>query len=176
MATLNTVVPGRSCGTCTLCCKVMAITELNKPVGKWCPHCKPGVGCTIYGTRPNECRTFNCMWLMDSRLHEGWKPSNSKMVLTTGDGGNSVEIRCDPGFPAAWRSEPFHAEIRDIARAAEPHDGSLYVIVGTRSTLITPDNEFDLGEVAPDERIVREVRGTKTVGARVIKAADVDKL
>jgi hypothetical protein len=176
MQTLETAVPERTCGSCTLCCKVMEITELNKPVGKWCHHCKPGTGCKIYDARPRECRTFNCMWLIDERLHAGWKPSNSKMVLTTGDAGNSVEIRCDPGFPSAWRSAPFHDEIRNIARAAEQHDGSLYVIVGKRSTLITPDSEFDLGEVLPDERIVREIRGTKTVGVRVIKAADVDKL
>ena len=44
----------RTCGDCTLCCKVMAIEELAKPVGTWCPHCKPGRGCRIYPDRPGR--------------------------------------------------------------------------------------------------------------------------
>lgn len=27
--------PGRQCGDCTLCCKVMAIEELAKPASAW---------------------------------------------------------------------------------------------------------------------------------------------
>jgi len=55
--------PPRSCGTCTLCCKVLAVDELKKPHGKWCAHCKTGQGCGIYDTRPAECRDFRCTWL-----------------------------------------------------------------------------------------------------------------
>jgi hypothetical protein len=44
----------RSCGDCTLCCKVMAVEALGKPAGSWCSHCKPGRGCLIYETRPEE--------------------------------------------------------------------------------------------------------------------------
>ena len=32
-------IPGRTCGTCTLCCKAVAVEELAKPIGDWCPHC-----------------------------------------------------------------------------------------------------------------------------------------
>ncbi|MGM4958232.1 hypothetical protein ACT4MK_23450 [Bradyrhizobium barranii] len=42
-------------------------------------------------------------------------------------------------------------------------------IMGQRMILITPDREFDLGIVGPDERIVRELEGTKVVGATVVK-------
>jgi len=41
------VVAGRACGTCTLCCKVVAVTELAKAAGQWCLHCRPGRGCSI---------------------------------------------------------------------------------------------------------------------------------
>ena len=54
------LVPGRECGTCMLCCKVMAIDALGKPPGVWCRHIKRGVGCDIYEQRPSECRTFYC--------------------------------------------------------------------------------------------------------------------
>jgi hypothetical protein len=36
------VVGGRACGTCTLCCKVVAVPELEKAAGEWCKHCRPG--------------------------------------------------------------------------------------------------------------------------------------
>ncbi|WP_448031139.1 hypothetical protein [Bradyrhizobium liaoningense] len=39
-----------------------------------------------------------------------------------------------------------------------------------RSILVMPERELDLGIVGPDERIVREIEGTKVVGARVVKA------
>ena len=32
-------VPGRACGSCTLCCKTMGVDELAKPPGVWCQHC-----------------------------------------------------------------------------------------------------------------------------------------
>ena len=41
-------------------------------------------------------------------------------------------------------------------------------------TLITPDREFDLGIVGPDERIVRELQGSQGVNATVAKAGDLE--
>jgi hypothetical protein len=34
----------RSCGTCSLCCKLYEISELNKPARVWCRHCRPRQG------------------------------------------------------------------------------------------------------------------------------------
>jgi hypothetical protein len=87
--------------------------------------------------------------------------------LTTSEDG--IEIRCDPGYPDAWRKEPYGSEIRAWARSGESNDLTVVVIVGPRMILVTPDREFDLGIVAPDERIVREIEGTKVVGATVVK-------
>src|SRR6185369_2336870 len=109
----------RTCGDCALCCKVMAIEQLAKPAGAWCRHCKPGRGCQIYADRPDECRSFNCFWLVNDRLDEHWRPSKSKLVLTTSEDG--IEVRCDPGFPDAWRKEPFRSEIREWALSGETH-------------------------------------------------------
>jgi len=108
------------CGECTLCCKVMAIEEFAKPVSAWCPHCKPGRGCQIYPDRPAECRSFRCLWLVNDLLDQHWKPSKSRFVLTTSEDG--IEVRCDPGFPDAWRKEPFRSEIRQWAISGETHD------------------------------------------------------
>jgi hypothetical protein len=163
---------GRRCGDCTLCCKVMAIEELAKPVNIWCPHCKPGRGCLTYASRPAECQTFNCLWLVNDQLEGHWKPSKSRLVLTTSEDG--IEVRCDPGFPDAWRKEPFRSEIRAWAASGETLDMTVVVIVGQRMTLVTRDREFDLGIVQPDERIVRELEGTRVVNATVVKASSLD--
>ena len=164
-------VPGRECGECTLCCKVMAIEQLAKPASSWCPHCKPGRGCRIYPERPDECRSFNCMWLVNGHLDERWRPSKSKLVLTTSEDG--IEVRCDPGFPEAWRKQPFRQEIRQWAVSGETHDVTVVVVIGQRMILVTQDREFDLGIVKPDQRIVRELEGTRVVGATVVNEADL---
>src|SRR5438477_5505751 len=110
----------RACGDCTLCCKVMSIEELAKSAGRWCPSCEPGRGCLIHATRPSECRAFNCLWLIDGRIGEHWKPGRSKLVLTTSQDG--IEIRCDPGFPDAWRKEPFRSEIHNMSLSGMTND------------------------------------------------------
>jgi hypothetical protein len=45
----------RTCGTCSLCCKLPYVSELNKPIDPWCKHASPGReggGCLIYPDRP----------------------------------------------------------------------------------------------------------------------------
>jgi hypothetical protein len=147
----------------------MAVEALDKPAGRWCLHCKPGRGCRIYDTRPDECRRYGCLWLTDPWFGEHWKPNRSKLVLTMSEDG--IEIRCNSGFPGAWRKLPFRSEIARLAQAGEAEDVTVLVIVGQRMTLITGSHEFDLGVVGPDERIVRELEGTRVVGATVVKTS-----
>jgi hypothetical protein len=54
----------RPCGPCVACCTTMGVSELGKQPGVVCWHLGTSehVGCGIYGTRPNSCRTFNCLW------------------------------------------------------------------------------------------------------------------
>jgi hypothetical protein len=110
--------------------------------------------------------------LVDDQLDRHWKPNKSKLVLTTSEDG--IEIRCDPGFPDAWRKEPFRSEIRGWAVSGETLDMTVVVISGQKLILVTPEREFDLGVVGPDERIVRELEGTRVVNAIVVKAEDLE--
>ena len=52
----------RECGACTVCCTVMAVTELRKPSRRACDHVGRA-GCRIHPDRPLGCREFNCLWL-----------------------------------------------------------------------------------------------------------------
>lgn len=146
--------PSRTCGTCTLCCKVLGIQEIDKPAGRWCPHCQPGRGCKIYGQRPDECRTFACLWLTQPFLDEEWRPDTSKLVLHTEHGTDRLTVRVDPGAPHAWRKEPFYGQIRAWARAALASRRQVIVMVGDNATVVLPDADVPVGRVSPGDRIV----------------------
>jgi hypothetical protein len=150
----------------------MAIEKLAKRANIWCPHCAPGRGCLVYTGRPVECRSFDCLWLVDDRFGQHWKPNKSKLVLTTSQDG--IEIRCDRSFPDAWRKEPFRSEIRKLAGSGDRHHVTILVIVGERMTLVTAEREFDLGVVRQDQRIVRELEGERVINVGVIEASDRD--
>lgn len=147
------LVPGRSCGNCTLCCKVLGIVELAKPLGEWCPNCEVGRGCKIYGERPVECRDFHCGYLAWPMIREHWYPATSKMVLMTDD-GNRLTIHVDPARPGAWRTKPYYDEIKQMARRAAQQMQQVMVCIGKRSVVILPEEDVDLGIVADDERII----------------------
>ncbi|WP_313193548.1 hypothetical protein [Shinella zoogloeoides] len=119
------VVAGRSCGTCTLCCRLPDIDLLDKPANVWCRHCVAGEGCSIYADRPSVCRDFLCLWMTDEGLAEAWEPSRSHMMVYRQ--GPQVTVLVDPDHPDIWRREPYHSQLLDWACEAEATGG--YVIV-----------------------------------------------
>lgn len=52
-----------ACGSCRMCCKILGVETIKKPCGTMCQHADKKVGCRIYESRPEECRTFSCMWV-----------------------------------------------------------------------------------------------------------------
>jgi hypothetical protein len=94
-----------------MCCKLFIIPEVNKSVNQWCQHCRPGKnGCTIYDSRPDVCKTFECEWKQQkSELGDEWFPARCKMVLV----GRSecLLVLVDSAYPAAWRKEPYHSQL-----------------------------------------------------------------
>ena len=160
---------GRSCAGCTLCCKVMGVPEINKERGEWCIHCERGSGCRIYASRPTACRTFLCGWLTNPRFGPEWKPDRSRIVINVNRQGNGLEFQCDPGFPEAWRKEPYQGQIRRLAAVAVKNDGIILVRSGRKSIVVSFESEFPLGEIGEDDEVVLDYRGDRMVGARVVK-------
>jgi hypothetical protein len=74
----------RICGTCSLCCKLPYVAELNKPIDTWSRHARPGNGgCSIYRDRPTSCRGFICGWLSDElKVGDEWFPTHCKMIIS----------------------------------------------------------------------------------------------
>jgi hypothetical protein len=157
----------RICGTCSLCCKVMRIVETEKPAGVWCGACSPGRGCKIYDTRPKECRDFSCWWLINPDLGPEWKPERSKIVIVADE--ENLYLRCDPGFPEAWRKEPYYSTILKWAAKAEPVLGAILVYVGAETKLIVADGVFVLGQVSPNDRLDRSYELGRLVSVKVIE-------
>lgn len=147
-------LPGRACGTCTLCCKVMGVEELDKPRGTWCQHCVPGSGCKVYAERPPSCRAFHCGYLTWKMLGEHWLPARSKMVVVLDSDGDRIAIHVDSSRPTAWRGQPYYGEIKQWARDSARDLRQVVVIIGDRSIVILPDEDVDIGVTSADERIV----------------------
>jgi hypothetical protein len=108
----------RSCGSCSLCCKVLGVPEVKEDF-KWCPHCKPGRGgCGIYGERPQRCRDFHCQWLVDERFGEHWFPARAKIIIDSKLEGEKAYVYfvVDHEYPGRWREDPWFADIKKIAR------------------------------------------------------------
>jgi Fe-S-cluster containining protein len=147
---------GRSCGTCTLCCKLLLVPELNKPMGTWCAHCKQGEGCGIHETRPQACRDFFCGYLQTEQLSEEWHPVKSRIVVAGEPSG--IVLYVDPGRPDAWRGEPFYARIKAWATDNLPRNRLVTVRIGKRTVAVLPDKDVDLGEMKPGDTIAWEAR------------------
>ncbi len=148
----------RACGTCTLCCKLFPVPELDKPAGKWCPHIAQGAGCGIHATRPDVCRAFFCQWIENHDLGPEWKPERSKFVLSIYPGSNSLAVTVDPGAPQAWKQEPYYRNLRRWAAAALAQGDQVLVFVGDQATAILPDRDEPLGTLQPGDRIVSAKR------------------
>ena len=86
----------RSCDGCTLCCKLVASPELNKPCGTWCHLCEKGVGCRDYDARPPSCQTFRCMWLADVEgVPVDFRPDKVKAIIVISNDKVTPAVFCD---------------------------------------------------------------------------------
>lgn len=127
----------RKCGQCTLCCKLVPVSEINKAAGQRCVHQRAFKGCAIYASRPMTCRLWSCVWLTGegaenlSRpdlVHYVIDPMPDFVTARPDDGSASykfgiVQIWCDPRHPDAWRDPALLAYIE--RRGAEEGFGAL---------------------------------------------------
>lgn len=156
------IVPGRACGTCTLCCKVLAVPDFDHTPGEWCTFCLPGKGCGIYPTRPVTCRGHYCEWMISQGLGPEWKPEKAKFVLFKSHGGRRLTAHVDPGYPSAWRRSPFYENLKiwaaEAAKKTPVH--MVDVMIGEHVIVVLPDRDVDVGVVPADELVLLGKRAT----------------
>ena len=141
------VVEGRSCAGCTMCCKVMGVGSLSKPPQKWCDHCAVGTGCSIYETRPMDCREYYCHWLLNPAIGEHWAPKHSRMVLAYRSDRRQLTVYVDVDRPDAWRKAPYRADIQRWTVAAAKQNGQVLICSQRDVIRVLPDREQRLGDV-----------------------------
>jgi len=124
------------CGECTMCCKLLGVSELAKPSGLWCQHCTPGRGCQIYDARPSTCRDFECGWLASDGPPE-LRPDKIHLIVT----GESKElgsyvVHIDPNYPHAAEAPLAKALLNHMLRRG-PHN--IVLVTGVRRRYIGRD-------------------------------------
>jgi len=154
----------RSCGDCTMCCKVLAVAAMNKPLLTWCPQCQIGKGCAIYATRPAECAEFACLWLLDETMPAELQPNKVKFVTYPHRDGYLV-IDCDPQAKGVHLDKKFLPIFARLAAALEPNGGFVLICYGAQVFAMTPRAVFDLGKTRGTHAIRTYVDpATKTIG------------
>ncbi len=141
----------RDCDGCTLCCRVLEATSLNKPMGVLCDKCIVGTGCGIHETRPPECRHYHCGWLIDGSLGAEWQPETAHIIITYDLDGRRLNANADPLHPDAWRLEPYYSQLKNWAADSLARGGQVWGHVGRHSYVFLPDGAVDMGVMGDDD-------------------------
>jgi hypothetical protein len=72
----------RQCGSCTLCCKLLPVRELEKPGNTRCIH-QSRKGCGIYRKPgfPPSCHLWSCRWLVADDTTDMIRPDRAGYVI-----------------------------------------------------------------------------------------------
>ena len=135
----------KSCGSCGLCCKLMAIPALEKPAHSWCPKYVMRSGCSIYEDRPEACRTFICQYLLMPDLGDDWRPDRARFMMWIGREARRLIVEVDPASPLAWRKPPYYAQLKAWSDRNGPAPLEVTVRVGDRVTVVFPEADIELG-------------------------------
>ncbi len=116
------VVQGRKCGDCTICCRIMPVQDpqLSKAHGIRCKN-QTHHGCKIYEWRPATCKHWYCGWLVGVGVDGMSRPDRAGYVVDPiadfvtitspqlNDGNPfdqaAVVIWVDPKTPEKWRQD-----------------------------------------------------------------------
>jgi hypothetical protein len=103
---VNQLVSGRSCGSCSVCCKALKIDtpELKKLAGVLCPNCARA-GCQIYENRPSVCAEYYCGWKILRHLSDNWRPDRCGVLIGLVEG--------DQAIPAGFRQVALKFDVVD---------------------------------------------------------------
>jgi len=126
---------GRSCGTCSLCCTVMAVAEIEKPRNTRCCHLNTLGRCAVYPTRPDSCRQFSCTWLL-GMLPKALSPERIHAVGDTNLAGDALVFHVDPRFPRAHERGVFKQFIERVAAKV-----LIIVLIGDTRVVYGPNRE-----------------------------------
>lgn len=134
----------RTCGTCSACCNVYPVPDLDKAEHVWCVHYREGVGCGQHAVRPQVCRDFFCLWITDRSLDDAWKPDVCGFVLSHSASGRALWVTCPADRPDAWRAEPYYSQIKAWSRRVHEKRGFVAVDAGGSMIVVFPEEDLPI--------------------------------
>jgi hypothetical protein len=96
------------------------------------------------------------------------------MMIFPDAANNRLAVHVDPARPDAWQADPYHADLRQWAMAAEKMGFQVYVAIGRRIVAILPHEDVDLGIFGDNDRLVYEratIDGQEMLRARKVGTA-----
>jgi len=141
---------------CNLCCKLIGVKPIQKPAYRMCAHACKGSGCGIYEDRPDDCKTFECLWLQTQRLDDpmiaAFKPSVCGAIMVPAENDRALVIHVNDGVD--WRAGKLGTFVKKMSYRITiiiRHRYSLWVISENR--VVGEDRRFGVGQ--EDNDIVR---------------------
>lgn len=176
---MNDIAPAvlnRSCGTCTLCCKLVPVKELRKPANTRCDH-QCFKGCRIYEKRPMSCRMWSCRWLCDDDTRDLTRPDRAHYVIdlmadfvtvVDEDTGERtpipiIQLWIDPDYPDAHRDPALRAYLDTIEGYA-----TLVRYANERGLMLIPPRMSGKGWVEIESHYKPEGEHTQAEIAKVL--------
>jgi len=139
----------RSCGSCSLCCRLLPQKELSKPALTRCQHQRHSEKgcCRIYARRPPSCMMWSCRWLTDADTADLSRPDRSHVVIDqmpdvigimdneTGERHDmeAIQVWVDPAYPDAWKHPSLLAYFN---RKAEERQIAVLIRYGSSAGLV----------------------------------------
>src|SRR5258708_5776891 len=147
-ADTTAIVPGRACGECSLCCKLIRVDAFAKAPGTWCAHCAPGSGGgAVYDNPPAGGRGVFFAWGVSPSPRGGGGARPCQARPPGGRGGRLVAGYVGPSGP------PGRGQGADVNQ-------QVIVYIKNRVIAIFPNKEVEVGTMNPgDHLVVREVGG-----------------
>jgi hypothetical protein len=154
---------GRSCGSCTLCCKILEIepdylgadeVDITKPSGHGASTASRTRGARF--TRPAHAYAVASPACGSSAIGTAWTGSRGAARCCSYPTARAASLSTSTkSSPAAWRKQPYHTDLTAIA-TTEP----VWIYIGDRQILLFRDKEL---EVQPGDTITLDEHGVPRV-------------
>ena len=141
----------RSCGTCSLCCTVLRVDELDKRAGDDCVHQRGENGCGIYESRPAICRSYRCLWRQGG-LEDDERPDATGGIVDLETVGVGLRLAIRVEKRGRFERSP---KLRAIA---ERYRSEMPVRITDAEDVMNPDRPF---RVLLPEGVMHHVEGER---------------
>lgn len=134
----------RSCGSCSLCCRLLPQKELRKGANTRCQHQRHSAkgSCSIYAKRPPSCVLWSCGWLVRADTVNLSRPDRSHVVIDIfpdvitiqQEDAEDIDMEVivlwvDPAHKDAWKHPAMLAYLNKRAEEGQRQQKNIAVLV-----------------------------------------------